>query len=236
MSPSTNVLSLTVVTRCHRRPTTLALCIESVRMQTDRDVEQVFIVDEVGRGLTWANRQLHEQRERVEGEYVFLLDDDGGILIESDFIARLKDCVERWDAPDVVLVRQRQLTGKKLLLPPPAVWSLDWEAGERPRRWVGSGYCFVVRRELWLANAWRYSYGQGEAWHTGGDWHFMTALCGWPGLNFVRFNVFVVLGALRGYGRIFEDCGPDWFTEIAEQFGIEDRGDGDWRLRHDGTG
>ncbi len=226
---------LTIVTRCCKRPVALARCIESVQAQTDLDIEQVFIVDEVGHGLTWANRQFHAQRRRVEGEYVFLLDDDG-VLAGPDFVARLRACVAQWDTPDVVLVKQRQIEPVKRLLPPPAIWSLNWETGVRPARWIGSGYCFAVRRELWLANAWRYSYGQGKTWHTGGDWHFMTALCGWPGLHFVRLDVVASRNLQRGYGKRFENCEPDWFERVVERFGIEDRGDSDWRLRHNATG
>lgn len=225
---------LTIVTRCHKRPVALARCIESVRAQIDKDVEQVFIVDEAAHGLTWANRQFHEQRQRVEGKYVFLLDDDDS-LVAPDFVARLRACVTQWDEPDVVLVKHRQMKPKRLL-PSPSVWSLDWETGERPHHWVGSGYCFAVRQELWLANAWRYSYGQGETWHTGGDWHFVTALCGWPGLRFVRLDIVAMRSQRRGYGRKFEDCGPDWFEQIAEEFRIKNRGNGDWRLRHGAAG
>ncbi len=222
---------LTIVTRCCKRPVALVRAIESVQMQTDKDVEQVFIVDEGGKGLVWANRQLHEQRGRVSGEYVFVLDDDD-MLATPGFVARLKDCVAQWDTPDVILLRHRQRAPKKVLLPPPHVWSLDWEMGERPERWAGSVYCFAVKRELWLANVWHFSHGQGVDWQTGGDWHFATALCSWPGLRFVRLDLVAGRSFQRGYGKQFEACKKGWFMKVAERFGIEDRGGGDWRLRY----
>ena len=226
---------LTIITRCCKRPAGLARAIESVQTQTDKDFEQVFIVDEVGKGLTWANRQFHEQRMRAEGEYVFVLDDDD-VLATPDFVTRLKECAAQWDMPDVILLRHQQLAPTKALLPPPHVWSLNWETGERPTRWAGSVYCFAIRRELWLANAWRFSYGQGEAWHTGGDWRLATALCGWPGLRFIRLDLMSARSFKRGYGKEFEKCKLGWFKKVADRFGIEDRGGDDWRLRYDTAG
>ncbi|MHA2069645.1 MAG: glycosyltransferase family 2 protein, partial [Candidatus Thorarchaeota archaeon] len=67
---------LTIVTRCCQRPKMLSENIQSVIDQTCHDVEQVFIVDHTRQGIHVADRALALNKDRVEGEYVYILDDD----------------------------------------------------------------------------------------------------------------------------------------------------------------
>jgi hypothetical protein len=48
--------------------------IQSVIDQTCHDVEQVFIVDHTRQGIHVADRALALNKDRVEGEYVYILD------------------------------------------------------------------------------------------------------------------------------------------------------------------
>jgi hypothetical protein len=202
--------------------------------QTCGDWEQVFIVDKIGRhaegNVLWANRQFEANAHRVDGDYVFPLDDDG-MMIDDSFVDRLRVAVVAWSGPEVFLVQtlspSKASGGGIRLLPEPAMWNLDWEGGQRPDRWSGNGYCLVTRSDIWKATVGAY-HRHGEP--TGGDWHFMTALIN-SGCQFVRLDVCATRSMSRGKGRKFESaCPPDWFERTAARLGIAQVAPGDWRL------
>lgn len=210
---------LTIFTRCCDRPSALTQNIQSVKAQTCNDIEQIFAIDYKRTGMVNANRQFWRYRHIPTGQYVFHLDDDGQ-LQDTDFVASVKQCAEESDYPDVVLCRQIQSKPQWRHLPPASVWGLDWDNGERPKKWIGSGYCYVVKTELWRPNTTRYFPGEDEHWRTGGDWHFMTALLE---LNVAvkKVNAISAIGSRSG-GK-FESVRKGWFESVALQFDLEQR-------------
>lgn len=221
---------LTIITRCCQRPQLLRRCIQSVKAQTCQDIEQLFLVDERRRGLAWANRQFDVHKDKPGGGYIYLLDDDGR-LADPRFVGQVRQMATQADRPDLILVKSLQ-TNLDRVLPPDEIWNLDWRRGERPARWVGSGYTFVVRSEVWRANAWRYHAGQGETWHTGGDWQFMTGMIGID-VNAAKLDLVASI-AERRRGRGFENVKKDWFGPVVRKYGLEHVGENVWRLSHNG--
>jgi len=130
---------LTVITRTCKRPAALQRCIDSVRAQSENDIQHLFIEDDRGRGLEWANKQFFEIRDQVEGEYVFLLDDDDKIIYR-DFAKELKKIVSTFDRPDVIMCKQYIGDG---LYPKPASWMSN------PKRGQVGIECFVVKAGPW---------------------------------------------------------------------------------------
>lgn len=169
---------LTVVTRVYKRPTLLLANITSLARQTDPDYDQVFLVDEVGRGVQWANGQFYRHRERVKGDYVFMLDDDDRLTVD-DFIARLKR--EAKGRPDAMVVRY--VVGGHGVLPEDRHWLRPPACGH-----IGTAN-LVVRRDLWQRHI--KAFDQPIA----GDYHFFTAL--WPYLADVRWIDYVVGETMR---------------------------------------
>jgi len=226
---------LTIITRTCKRPQGLARAVKSVLAQTCKDWEQIFIVDKIGRheggNIPWANRQFSVNAHRVDGDYVFPLDDDG-MFIDDEFVGALKKTITAWNGPEVVLIQT--LSPSKAngscarILPEPPIWSIDWESGKRPSAWSGNGYCLVTRADIWKARIEAY-YQHNEV--TGGDWHFCTSLIE-GGCQFVKLDVCATRSMSRGRGRKFETiCPPDWFERTAAALGIKEVAPGDWRLR-----
>jgi hypothetical protein len=75
----------------------------SLEAQTDDDWEQILLVDDVGRGVPWANRNLADNRERARGAYVWILDDDDEAT-DTTLVTTLKELAQESD-PDLVMVK-----------------------------------------------------------------------------------------------------------------------------------
>jgi hypothetical protein len=187
--------------------------------QSCHDLEQLFIVDRKQRGLGWANACFHHYRERVEGRYVYMLDDDN-YLIDRHFVEKVKDKAEQKNYPHVILVRARRSFDSGRLQPPPKVWDLDWEAGERPDFWTGNGRCVVVRSDWWKKYVHVYSGGKDKEFKTGGDWHFITTLIN-KGARFVKLHIVASDAQQRGWGSKFQ-CPryEDYFRPIARKYHV----------------
>jgi len=136
---------LSIITRCYLRPKQLERCIQSVREQTDQDYEHLFINDEYGSGIFWANTQVFEHRERVNGDWVYVLDDDD-YLIDNSFISGLKKIVNN---NDVGLIVCKGYIGEPLY-PPDDYWK------KPPIRGTIGSPNFIVKKDLYLqfADAW----------------------------------------------------------------------------------
>lgn len=151
---------LSIVTRCYKRPKMLAKNRVSAGAQIEGDFEQVFIVDDIGKGLHWANRTLHVNRARAMGEYVLILDDDD-MFVDRNAIRYLKAITEKHD-PDVIIFKMDQILRN---LP-------DMEWGKKiVRAHIGS-CCFVVKRKLWYDNIYVFGDPPGglDDWVAGDCW------------------------------------------------------------------
>lgn len=93
---------LSIITRSYQRPTELKRCIDSVLNQTDPDFEHIIVPDEIGHGIHWANRQITEQAYKLNGQYVYILDDDD-YVVTSDFIKDFRILLENIDSSDVII-------------------------------------------------------------------------------------------------------------------------------------
>lgn len=126
---------LSVVTRCYKRPKMLANNVASVRSQTDPDYQQVFIVDDMGRGVGWANRQLVERAHEATGQYVMVLDDDD-MLSDETLIETLKGIVEK-NRPELIMAKMDH--GELGILPNDDHWLKRPEHGQiGMSAWVAS--------------------------------------------------------------------------------------------------
>jgi hypothetical protein len=213
---------LSVVTRCCCRPKMLAVNIRSVLAQTDRDIEQVYIVDGKRRGLAWANQQVPRAAHRVDGDYVYILDDDTK-LVAPAFVAKLRDAVRRHKSPGVVMVKSRRPQFPPRLLPKADAWG---EVGKL-RLGATNCLCYVVRADLWKEEI------RHWATRAAADWSFLKALLKYKSefawLDLVAAETQQVAW-LVGRPKSFEKCGGDWWKRTVKQFGIVHRGGDDWRL------
>lgn len=150
---------LEVVTRCFRRPEMLKINQASLQAQTCAYWRQTLIVDDVGRGVGWANGNLASFQP--VGEYVWLLDDDD-VCIRETLVDELYEIVEYAD-PDVIMLRMDH--GELGVLPDNGIWGVGPALGR-----VGNA-AYVVRREIWLDHA--------AAWERAtydGDFYFIEAI------------------------------------------------------------
>lgn len=149
---------LSIVTRCYKRPLMLAMNKQSIAAQTCQDFEQLFLVDDEGRGVHAANQALATAQPR--GDYVMILDDDDMLATETA-IETMKEATV--DNPDIVVFRADH--GKLGVLPSPAVY---WHEEPISGR-IGS--CdFIVRRRLWKRHI--AAFGTPAC----GDYHFLKSL------------------------------------------------------------
>jgi len=112
---------LTIITRKHPfRDKCYKEHRESLLSQTDLDFYPLIIYDKKGRGVPWANRQLYECQNKINSDYVFILDDDDK-LIDRDFIKDIKEIVQKHN-PDVIMVKMER---KGKIYPTDISWKKD---------------------------------------------------------------------------------------------------------------
>jgi hypothetical protein len=208
---------LSIVTRCCKRPTMLSECIGSVIALRDHDVEQVFIVDRDQVGVARANRLFAENTHRIDGEYVYILDDDT-MITDSRFVGYIKKAAKK--NPDVIMFRSWRPQLNPHILPREA----EWRHPERLK--VGSTNCltYVVRAGLWKENV--HAFGVAA----GGDWEFLKTLRDQK-CSFAWVNQIAGMTQQLGRGTKFEDCKPSWFKLIARMYKLEHGEADDWRLK-----
>lgn len=154
---------MSFVTRCYKRPKALQKCVDSIKEQTDQDFEHIFIVDDVGRGIGWANKQFYTHRDEIKGEYVYLVDDDS-VIIDRDFVASIKETVLATSA-DVIMVKQ--LTASRGIYPTENVWTSHIPVGGE----IACGN-FCVSNAVYQKHI--KSFGRRSA----GDFNFIRAVLG----------------------------------------------------------
>jgi glycosyltransferase involved in cell wall biosynthesis len=143
------------------RPTLYARHTASLCAQTDLDFEHVVIVDEVGRGVEWANKALAAHADGISGDYVLILDDDD-VLLRRDAVAMLKRTVREHDQPHIVIYRGDH--GELGILPHTASW------GEAPVRCKIGSFDFITRADWYKRDI--AHFGQP----TVGDFAFLDAM------------------------------------------------------------
>lgn len=117
----------------------LAANVASLEAQTDGDWQQTLLVDEVGRGIGWAQAQLASFAP--SGDYVWLLDDDNECL-RPTLVAELKAMAA--GRPDVIMLRTER--GRLGVIPQNGYWQRP------PAHMHVDAACYVVRREIWERN------------------------------------------------------------------------------------
>jgi len=130
---------LSILTRTYRRPFALSQCVQSVRDQTDQDLEHLILEDTVGVGVAEAHRLL--LAAKPAGYYVMTLDDDD-LLASPWVVSDLRAAVNEY-RPDVVVFRMNN--AELGILPD----GLVWQTGPVPGHISGSNV--AVRRHVWKA-------------------------------------------------------------------------------------
>ena len=121
----------------------MKICRKSLADQTCQDFEHIIIVDEVGRGIPWANRQLAERDwSDLSGQYVYILDDDN--MMMPGAIGAIKHELVAADLPALMICRVHRIQPKLRGIPKDEYW----EKGPVLNT-IDAG-CVVVRHDLFL--------------------------------------------------------------------------------------
>lgn len=135
---------LEVLTRHYTaRPAGLARNQASLEAQTCDDWQQTLLIDDVGRGVRWANENMGRYAPQVEGDYVWVLDDDDyctcSTLVEDvgRIVAEHK--------PDAIMVKSE--VNRFGVLPDGAHW------GKPPAYTHVCMSNFILRREVFQRHA-----------------------------------------------------------------------------------
>lgn len=211
---------LTIVTRTCDRPVLLTENILSVIQQEDRDLEQIFIVDHERLGRCAADQSFVHHLDRIEGELVYILDDDCK-LIEPGFVTELKEFYYGQGMPDVIMVRSSRPQLAPHMLPRVELWGKL----KKLRVATTNCLCYVVRRDLWK----KYIFTFGEH-RSCPDWYFLEALRD-AGLSFAWLDLVVAKTQQIGHGTRFEAVDDTWFERVVKDLAVlEEVAPGDWRL------
>lgn len=147
---------LSIITRFYKRPIGLSKNLASIESLIDKDIEQIFITDNVGTGMLEANRAFSHPtvKQMIEGEYVFLLDDDD-FIINTNMVSDLKEAVQplkggvymnSFSGPDVIFFRMIIKNGmNNNHYPTELCWS-----EQKPMIAHIGGSCFAVKKEVYL--------------------------------------------------------------------------------------
>jgi hypothetical protein len=174
---------LTIVTRhILGRPNMLALNQASVRAQTDLDYEHLIITDHIGRGVEWSHTQFAEYAPQINGDYVFILDDDDWLFCDRAISLLKQAAISR---PELIMVRMRH--NPVLVLPDDEHWGKPPELG-----YIGMS-AFVVRRDVWSANVAEFR----PVYH--GDFTFISAV--YPKCSNVVWLDRVISATQRGHNH-----------------------------------
>jgi len=211
---------VTFLTRACCRPEMLGKCIDSVLQQTDKDWEQVFILDTERRGLVWANNALPNNRDRVHGQWVFHLDDDCRLIMPS-FIARVKKHLEQHPDSQVIMLKSRREQFRPHILPHESAW-------EHPEhlRMRANGMCHITRRDIWCSCIDAYRGGGA------GANRFLQEILHYEPKPILSWLDIIASETQQiGNGVKFEQCKANWWTQTAKKYKIREVAPQDWRLQ-----
>lgn len=119
--------------------------------QTDDDWRHTVLLDDVGRGMAWAQAQLAELP--VTGQYVWLLDDDNECLLPT-LVEELKSIATNYDYPDVIMLRTER---GGAVIPSDYCWQRPPVLGQV------DAACYVARNDVWQRHAAAWSSGRYES-------------------------------------------------------------------------
>jgi hypothetical protein len=150
---------LTFLTPTYRRPKGLAACLASVQEQTAVErIQQIVIVDHVGRGIGEMFSALPTYAPAVQGQYVHVLCDDD-LLWDETVVETVERFAADHDQPPLIIV-----TVVKNGAPYPR--GQAWPPVEAH---IDLG-CLIVRRDVWVG----YCGDYGTRYE--GDFDFAKAL------------------------------------------------------------
>jgi hypothetical protein len=153
---------LSIITRKYLRPKGFEANIKSVESLIDKDLEQIFIIDPKGYGMLNANKSFALVSEMINGEYVFLLDDDDYITNDA-MVMELKHIAKKHN-PDVIFFKMFIKNANNCLYPTDDCWGNGVIAGS-----IG-GSCFVVKKEIY--KKFIHNFGHQRM----GDFHFIKSV------------------------------------------------------------
>lgn len=202
---------LTLICRACHRPKMLTKALLSAIAQTDKDLEIIFIVDNQKRGVKWANQQYQKNLDRIQGQYVYTLDDDT-FLPDDRLVETIKATAEAKGYPDVIMVKGRRPQLAPNILPKSTVW------GYRDRLKVTStnGACYIAKAKCWHLHSEKYGV------NAAGDWQFLKRLKNDESLTFYWLDFIAKETQQLGRGKKFEDTKKDWWKGIVETFELEE--------------
>jgi hypothetical protein len=209
---------LTVVTRCYKRPAMLQINMASLDAQTDKGIEQIFIIDRVGRGIVWANQQLYAHRNRARGRYVYILDDDNR-LVDKDLVAELRRAAMLWRDPDVFVVKGLRPTSNVRVFPDDQAWRTN-----TLRKATTNAHCYVVKANVWKMHIKSFGYPPTLS----GAWQFPKALIDHGGYRWVWRNIVAGESIWLGRGRTETDSKAWWQAVLRDNPDIEMHGSPDF--------
>ena len=150
---------LSIVTRTCRRPKALARCIRSLGAQDCQDFEHVIIVDEIGRGVAWANGMMAERDwSDLNGDYVYILDDDNKLF--NGAISAMQNGVTNQN--DLLICKIQRLKRSQRSFPEDEYWQ------RKPVYCHIDIGCVVLRKDLFLQSVKSFTASYE------GDYHFIS--------------------------------------------------------------
>lgn len=212
---------LSIATRACQRPQMLKENIQSVKAQTCQNLEQIFIVDRKKNGIQAADRALAENKDRMDGDYSFILDDDCW-LIDDGFVERTRQFIEQNNYPTLIMFRSKRPAGppsNQTIFPTKEVW------GKMPLHQTTNCLCYMVKTPIWKM---RIEYFGVKPW--GGDWYFLEAILRDGHKPHWLDSEPLAESRQFGRGKLFESVTKEWFERAAKKEGLVNLGNDDWRL------
>lgn len=152
---------LEILTRCYKRPELLERNQASLAAQMLTNWQQTLLIDPVGRGIPWASENMGNYAPKLQGEYIWILDDDDECIQPTLFMELYR--IHLTYNPDVIMLKMDH--GRRGILPDEGYW------GRPPVQAHIGVSAYVVRRELWQQQAWAWSPG---VYHS--DFNFIAAV------------------------------------------------------------
>lgn len=150
---------LSIVTRHmpENRKLWISRLIASMNEFTDQDYEHIIIQDNECRGIEWANQLFARHRDRINGRYVLMVDDDD-YFTSSTVIEEIKAVTDHNANVDVIFVRNKICE---------QTFPLVWKDTKAIEPCTINTSNFVVRRDVWYRHI--PAFGAERM----GDYHFI---------------------------------------------------------------